>query len=208
MSNIYDVIFQNKKLPLIALTTVLTGVVVLMLTQSNVGKHCILVADEHNNLRQGQCFDTFAGAAHYATDGQIDSRLSDEAALASLRQIDKTAGQTHLVGGNVGSGSSVLAVLYDDMNKGGDSGLILASSGCDAGGKNYDFYPSWQFWNNDWENKAESIEFFSYCTNATLYSRRGQSGSIFYCDSGTQASPYYCATLGILNNQSSSISIR
>ncbi len=141
--------------------------------------HCVVTAQANtpNPVVTTECFDTFAKSISYATGGKV-----------KLAPGQRTLDEAPLV-----AATTVVGIEYKDSNFGGSSLAFQASiSGFTCGGGRYVNFPSMP---SGWDNTIGSARSYSGC----------KSGHFEYTNNGGSLKICGCATMGTMNDKTSSI---
>ncbi len=159
---------------------------------AETGEHCVAdLVPNATEVASYQCFDTFADAIAFATDGQV--QLPADAVTVSDEQLAQAGASSDSADGT-SVAATVLGTEYEGTSYGAPTLTLTGSGGCN--GTRYGF-PNLSDYG--WNNRPSSAKAYNGCWS-DHYDDPSYGDPMFRCTGN-------CTGLGALNNKTSSIRV-
>lgn len=144
------------------------------------------------------CFDTVADALAYATGNAISlpKTASTKDAVQALRHAEPIQPSAFPIA------TYVVGTYWQDGSRGGSSYVVVGNQMC--GGVHYGIQDISAQWGGAWNDSISSAEGFANCNRVELYEHVNYNNWLYGSGGGVQYCYPYCASLGAMNDRTSS----
>ncbi len=168
-------------------------------------QHCVALVSpipinsrEASQVLEVTCFSTIADSIAFATHNRVilPRNASAGDAAQALRQAERMEGPSAV------ETTYVVGIYWKDSNRGGSSYVVVGSQMC--GAVHYGIQNIGSQWGSQWNDAISSAEGYANCNWVELYEHINYNNWLFGSGGAVQYCHPYCASLGAMNDRTSS----